>query len=126
MARSITLPVTLASVKDTNAACDDQFGSNGASMVRRLWQQGHVCVVHDRQAAEVARLRTDGAASAAELVTTLARPRAIWLMLPAYVQSAALYQRFASRGDAGFANRVLSATRHAFGGHAEQPTGDSA
>ena len=105
------------------------LGRLGASMVRRLLQQGHVCVVHDRQAAEVARLRTDGAegaASAAERVTTLDRPRAIWLMLPAHVQSAALYQRFASRDDAGFANRVLSAMRHAFGGHAEQPTGDSA
>ena len=45
--------------------------------------------------------------------------------VPAHVLSAALYQRFASRGEAGFANQVLSAMRHEFGGHAEKPTGDS-
>ncbi|MEP7283977.1 MAG: phosphogluconate dehydrogenase (NAD(+)-dependent, decarboxylating) [Rubrivivax sp.] len=45
--------------------------------------------------------------------------------VPAHVLSAAVYQRFASRGEAGFANQVLSAMRHEFGGHAEKPTGDS-
>jgi 6-phosphogluconate dehydrogenase len=41
--------------------------------------------------------------------------------VPAPVLSAALYQRFTSRGEADFANRVLSAMRHAFGGHVEKP-----
>ncbi|MDQ2916601.1 MAG: decarboxylating 6-phosphogluconate dehydrogenase [Pseudomonadota bacterium] len=41
--------------------------------------------------------------------------------VPAPVLSAALYQRFSSRGDAEFADRVLSAMRHAFGGHVEKP-----
>jgi len=36
------------------------------------------------------------------------------------VLSAALYERFTSRGEAEFANRVLSAMRHAFGGHLEK------
>jgi 6-phosphogluconate dehydrogenase len=45
--------------------------------------------------------------------------------VPTHVLSAALYQRFASRGEAGFANQVLSAMRHEFGGHAEKTTGDS-
>ncbi len=40
--------------------------------------------------------------------------------VPAPVLSAALYARFASRGEADFANRVLSALRHAFGGHLEK------
>jgi 6-phosphogluconate dehydrogenase len=40
--------------------------------------------------------------------------------VPAPVLSAALYARFASRGEADFANRVLSAIRHGFGGHAEK------
>jgi 6-phosphogluconate dehydrogenase len=31
-----------------------------------------------------------------------------------------LYERFMSRGEADFANRVLSAMRHGFGGHEEQ------
>jgi 6-phosphogluconate dehydrogenase len=40
--------------------------------------------------------------------------------VPAPVLTTALYQRFASRGHADFANRVLSAMRAAFGGHKEQ------
>ncbi len=41
--------------------------------------------------------------------------------VPAPVLSAALYARFASRGEADFQNRLLSAMRHAFGGHTEPP-----
>jgi 6-phosphogluconate dehydrogenase len=41
--------------------------------------------------------------------------------VPVPVLSAALYERFASRGDADFANKVLSAMRKQFGGHAEKP-----
>jgi len=41
--------------------------------------------------------------------------------VPAQVLSAALYARFASRGRAEFANRLLSAMRLGFGGHVEQP-----
>ncbi|MEO8924094.1 MAG: phosphogluconate dehydrogenase (NAD(+)-dependent, decarboxylating) [Caldimonas sp.] len=41
--------------------------------------------------------------------------------VPTHVLSAALYERFASRGEAGFANQVLSAMRHEFGGHVEKP-----
>ena len=43
--------------------------------------------------------------------------------VPVPVLSAALYQRFSSRGAADFADRVLSAMRHAFGGHREKPGG---
>jgi 6-phosphogluconate dehydrogenase len=39
------------------------------------------------------------------------------------VLSAALYDRFASRSEGDFANRVLSAMRHAFGGHLEKKDG---
>jgi 6-phosphogluconate dehydrogenase len=42
---------------------------------------------------------------------------------PAPVLSAALYQRFMSRGEEEFADRVLSAMRFEFGGHVERPTG---
>jgi 6-phosphogluconate dehydrogenase len=41
--------------------------------------------------------------------------------VPAPVLSAALYDRFVSRGDADFAHQLLSAMRHAFGGHVEKP-----
>jgi 6-phosphogluconate dehydrogenase len=42
--------------------------------------------------------------------------------VPAPVLTAALYERFSSRGQADFANKVLSAMRLAFGGHAEKPS----
>jgi 6-phosphogluconate dehydrogenase len=41
--------------------------------------------------------------------------------VPAPVLSAALFQRFSSRGEADFANKVLSAMRFQFGGHVERP-----
>jgi 6-phosphogluconate dehydrogenase len=41
--------------------------------------------------------------------------------VPAHVLSAALYERFSSRGRAEFADRLLSAMRYQFGGHAETP-----
>jgi len=40
---------------------------------------------------------------------------------PAHVLSAALFQRFSSRREDEFQNRVLSAMRWRFGGHAEKP-----
>lgn len=40
--------------------------------------------------------------------------------VPVPVLSAALFQRFSSRGEADFANKVLSAMRLQFGGHVEQ------
>jgi 6-phosphogluconate dehydrogenase len=43
---------------------------------------------------------------------------------PAPVLSAALFQRFSSRGEGMFADRVLSAMRKQFGGHVELPTGE--
>ena len=35
--------------------------------------------------------------------------------------SAALYQRFTSRGEAAYEDRLLSAMRYGFGGHVEVP-----
>jgi 6-phosphogluconate dehydrogenase len=45
---------------------------------------------------------------------------AIDVGVPAYVLSAALFSRFESRGEAEFANKVLSAMRLGFGGHHEK------
>ena len=41
--------------------------------------------------------------------------------VPAPVLTSALYERFSSRGEADFQNRVLSAMRFGFGGHHEKP-----
>jgi hypothetical protein len=43
--------------------------------------------------------------------------------VPTPVISAALFERFASRGDADYANRLLSALRKQFGGHDEKKEG---
>jgi 6-phosphogluconate dehydrogenase len=40
--------------------------------------------------------------------------------VPLHVLSSALYERFSSRGEADFANRMLSAMRYEFGGHVER------
>ena len=41
--------------------------------------------------------------------------------VPAHVLTAALYERFSSRGEADFADKILSAMRYEFGGHLEKP-----
>jgi 6-phosphogluconate dehydrogenase len=43
--------------------------------------------------------------------------------VPAHVLTAALYERFSSRGEAGFADKLLSAMRYEFGGHLEKSAG---
>jgi 6-phosphogluconate dehydrogenase len=42
---------------------------------------------------------------------------------PAHVLTAALYERFSSRGEAEFADKLLSAMRYQFGGHMEKAAG---
>jgi len=64
------------------------LGRMGANMVRRLINKGHNCVVFDRSLAAVDELvkdKAEGSASLAEFVKKLAKPRAIWLMVPAAV-----------------------------------------
>src|SRR5271168_4403252 len=64
------------------------LGRMGANMVRRLLKNGHSCVVFDRSPAAVNELvkeKAEGSASLAEFVKKLAKPRAIWLMVPAAV-----------------------------------------
>jgi|SRR5580704_11199467 6-phosphogluconate dehydrogenase len=64
------------------------LGRMGANMVRRLRKAGHDCVVYDVHADAVAALAKEGAAGATTLpafVKALARPRTVWLMVPAAV-----------------------------------------
>src|SRR5215831_16737744 len=61
------------------------LGRMGANMVRRLRGGGHECVVFDRSPQAVSSLVAEGALGAdslAGLVQRLARPRAVWLMVP--------------------------------------------
>ena len=69
------------------------LGRMGANMVRRLVKAGHELVVHDRNADAVKALASEGAQGATELkafVAKLAKPRAVWLMVPAALVDAAL------------------------------------
>lgn len=64
------------------------LGRMGANMVRRLIRNGHDCVVFDMSAAAVQELvkeQATGAESLADFVAKLAKPRAVWLMVPAAV-----------------------------------------
>lgn len=69
------------------------LGRMGANMVRRLMRDGHRCVVYDVRAESVAALAQDGANGASSLETfvqKIAKPRAIWMMVPAGVVDATL------------------------------------
>ena len=64
------------------------LGRMGASLVRRLTKDGHNCVVYDVDPAAVKRIASrdaQGAASIDELVAKLAKPRTVWVMVPAGV-----------------------------------------
>jgi 6-phosphogluconate dehydrogenase len=64
------------------------LGRMGANMVRRLIARDHQCVVYDVSPESVAQLSKEGAvgsSSVADFVARLAKPRAVWLMVPAAV-----------------------------------------
>jgi 6-phosphogluconate dehydrogenase len=62
------------------------LGRMGANMVRRLLRDNHHVVAYNRTAEKTREIMTegaDGAFSLEELVSKLATPRAIWIMVPA-------------------------------------------
>ena len=64
------------------------LGRMGANMVRRLQKHGHQCVVFNRTPKAVQELVGEGATGSstlADFVAKLAKPRAVWLMVPAAV-----------------------------------------
>jgi 6-phosphogluconate dehydrogenase (decarboxylating) len=70
------------------------LGRMGANMARRLVRGGHECVVYDRSPDAVRESARDGSVGA--------------------------FERFSSRGEADFQDRLLSAMRFQFGGHVEK------
>jgi 6-phosphogluconate dehydrogenase len=64
-------------------------GRMGASIVSRLLQEGHQCVVFDMKPESVKDLASNGATGAASLDDFMAKlkpPRAVWLMVPAALE----------------------------------------
>jgi 6-phosphogluconate dehydrogenase len=62
------------------------LGRMGGNIVRRLVSKGHECVVFDQNADAIKALAGDkigGSSGLTDLVKRLAKPRAVWVMLPA-------------------------------------------
>ena len=71
------------------------LGRMGANLVRRLMRDGHRCVAYDRSADVVVALEAEGAtgaASLADFVAKLDKPRNVWIMVPAGVVQSTLDQ----------------------------------
>ena len=74
------------------------LGRMGANMARRLLGGGHRVVVANRSRPPIEALATEGAVPAwtyEEILTLLAPPRAVWLMLPAGGPTDEFIERFA-------------------------------
>jgi 6-phosphogluconate dehydrogenase len=79
------------------------LGRMGASLAKRLTKDGHNCVVYDVNPAAVKKIvgrDIQAAASIDELVAKLAKPRTVWVMVPAGVVGKTV-EELASRMDAG-------------------------
>ena len=96
--------------------------------IAEVWRRGSVVASWLLDLAAIALLQKPELADYSGRVADSGEGR--WTLLaaiegsvPATVLSAALYQRFTSRGEEDFADKVLSAMRSQFGGHVERPTG---
>jgi 6-phosphogluconate dehydrogenase len=96
------------------------------SDITEVWRRGSVVASWLLDLTALALLKQPDLASFSGQVSDSGEGR--WTILaaveesaPAPVLSAALYQRFSSRGEGDFANKLLSALRFEFGGHAERP-----
>jgi 6-phosphogluconate dehydrogenase len=93
--------------------------------IAEVWRRGSVIASWLLDLAAIALLDSPDLAKFAGRVSDSGEGRwtiaaAIDESVPVPVLSAALYERFSSRGEADFANKMLSALRYQFGGHEEQ------
>ncbi len=94
--------------------------------ITELWRRGSVIASWLLDLTAAALVKDPGLSSFQGRVSDSGEGRwtikaAIDEAVPAQVLTAALYERFSSRGHAEFANKVLSAMRYEFGGHEEKP-----
>ena len=96
--------------------------------IAEVWRRGSVIVSWLLDLVAVALLQDSDLGSFSGHVADSGEGRwtvnaAIDESVPVPVLSAALFQRFASRGENDFADKLLSAMRYQFGGHVEKPAG---
>jgi len=104
-----------------------QYDINTAD-VAEVWRRGSVIASWLLDLTATSLLQDPGLAKFAGRVSDSGEGRwtlkaAIDEAVPAFVLSAALYERFCSRGEADFADKLLSAMRFQFGGHVEKAPG---
>jgi 6-phosphogluconate dehydrogenase len=93
--------------------------------IAEVWRRGSVIASWLLDLAAIALLESPDLAKFTGRVSDSGEGRwtimaAVDEAVPAPVLSAALYERFGSRGEADFADKMLSALRYEFGGHQEQ------
>jgi 6-phosphogluconate dehydrogenase len=93
--------------------------------ITELWRRGSVVASWLLDLTAIALLKDPGLSGFAGRVSDSGEGRwtiqaAIDEAVPAHVLTAALYERFSSRGEADFADKLLSAMRYEFGGHVEK------
>jgi 6-phosphogluconate dehydrogenase len=79
------------------------LGRMGANLVSRLIKDGHQCVVYDVNATAVDKIvgsNVQASASLEELIAQLAKPRVVWVMVPAVVTGKTV-EELAARMEAG-------------------------
>ena len=93
--------------------------------VAEVWRRGSVIASWLLDLTAIALLKSPELANFSGRVSDSGEGR--WTILaaidegvPAEVLTAALYERFASRGEADFADKLMSAMRYEFGGHIEK------
>ena len=94
--------------------------------IAEVWRRGSVVASWLLDLTAAALLEDPGLANYAGRVSDSGEGRwtikaAIDEAVPAPVLTTALYERFSSRGEADFQNKLLSAMRFQFGGHVEKP-----
>ncbi|MEL6814870.1 MAG: phosphogluconate dehydrogenase (NAD(+)-dependent, decarboxylating) [Cyanobacteria bacterium J06598_3] len=80
------------------------LGRMGANIVRRLMRDGHDCVVFNRTPDKVRQLADEGATGSENLddfVQKLAKPRCIWVMVPAGEATESMVQQLSEKLEAG-------------------------
>jgi 6-phosphogluconate dehydrogenase len=122
--RAQTADAETAPLRDPS---DYQYDFNPAD-ITEVWRRGSVIASWLLDLMAIALLDQPDLAKYSGRVSDSGEGRwtimaAIETSAPAPVLSAALYQRFASRGEDDFAERLLSAMRFQFGGHIERPAG---